>query len=613
MKRLMKSQLIIFGLIATMTSLNAATTAVALVESPKTSEHQGDSARVQTITKNIFIYEVMTRLKAALDRDHSKSDEVKMQLAGRKKQIIECSYNRIYTELLVAPNTKLELQSKSNILLAMISLISINLDEAITDNMESSQLVSKFNATFDEAYLKSEHPLFLFLQDLTIQVKRAIDTWSKALNAKSVFKVISNLEAFEINTSTVNAPISTIKITLQGTLYLLKDIRGCVPVYLNDLVIQEAKKFRKHAHFIPYYGNYKEGFLSRGFVIDPSGSLEKRPGVFIKCKNDDISIVVYGGCLDCNKSPCTQTMILMTKSLSILSNIASQGDEGQIPISKLFNYFDGFFVGNFTPFSDIEVTNKLLCNLSDCVMCQIKDKRLDTASYVLLSKLFAAFAENVDIEEQRQAEISKVCLQPEPKKKSRRKTKKSLEMIEKNEGCDRTSPKVDLHQHTSEVSKEQSAAPLVVQDDVVENLDSAELKDEGVSQQDVVLEDASDEEVEEKEMIEDSNSEKENSPSVTQAAETFTLETLHKGIYDKIMETVPGGRIKQKSLDRLIGLWLKMTGHPLEAFNVFVNGSHRNLHVQGKGFTVLKRHKADRTYAPGEVRELAQKFVALKE
>ncbi len=93
------------------------------------------------------------------------------------------------------------------------------------------------------------------------------------------------------------------------------------------------------------------------------------------------------------------------------------------------------------------------------------------------------------------------------------------------------------------------------------------------------------------------------------ASTPLTKEQIHQSVFDKVMATVPEGRIHQRVLDRLIGKWLKITQMPLGEIQMMVRGSHRAMHGDGGGLILVKRHGGDTTHSPYEVRDLAEKFV----
>lgn len=109
----------------------------------------------------------------------------------------------------------------------------------------------------------------------------------------------------------------------------------------------------------------------------------------------------------------------------------------------------------------------------------------------------------------------------------------------------------------------------------------------------------------------DSDEEETAGTSESQEA-PLTKKQIHQSLYDQVMATVPEGRINQRVLDRLIGEWLSMTQIPLEQLQIFGRGSHRSIRGTGGGLTTVKRHgRSDRTFAPGEVKRLAEKVVDL--
>jgi hypothetical protein len=391
-----------------------------------------------------------------------------------------------------------------------------------------------------------------------------------------------------------------------GRLYILGDMAGPVPIYIEDCDVGRNAA----SSYTPYFGNFKEGVLTRGLIF-AGYELDPRPGVFVQLKKESLSISICSGSGQ-TASPFTQ------KVFSFIGN-----EEGLINPEYSYSILIantklGPFSGTFIPFSH---TSKIQCfknGVLDYFMKYVLSLHGEhqATSYSLFLELLAEFAKQVDLAEvkylakkagetvMRPLKVKKVLCVPATDIDS--SSPSDMPRFRKKSVSAHTSAEVD-----SLMTNDDGAAAVEAMDDENPAFEPAMPAYEAAPVDDDIEDSSS---VDPFRVLSTAAPDDDDDTLAPEAAaETpLTNEQIHQKLYADVMATVPEGRIHQRVLDRLIDEWLSMTKIPLEQLQIFGSGSHRKIHVAGGGVTTVKRHgRSDRTYAPGEARRLAERVVGL--
>ena len=168
--------------------------------------------------------------------------------------------------------SKEEVIQLTNLVLQDLCGLVITIDSIFTAFLEEhSDAYSRISVA--KMYKESKlSKIFLFLQGVIRNLIKKMNEDKRNFKMPDFFTMEEGVKVIKILPSDER---SSYKNLSGGKLYILGDTAGPVPIYVEDVDLHR----KAASNYIPYFGNFIEGMLTRGLIF-AGDKLDPRPGVF---------------------------------------------------------------------------------------------------------------------------------------------------------------------------------------------------------------------------------------------------------------------------------------------------------------------------------------------